>query len=68
MNGEASLLWGLVFSSVGLAYFVYGKRQGRVVPLVCGVALMVYPYVVANTLLVVGIGAVLSAVPFFVAL
>jgi len=33
---EAWLLWGLLFGSFGLGYFVYGKKQKAVVPLVCG--------------------------------
>jgi hypothetical protein len=59
------LLWGLLFGSIGLGYFIYGKKQRAVVPLVCGVALMVFPYFVSNALLLVGIGIVLAAVPCF---
>jgi len=64
----ASLLWGLVFSSVGLGFFIYGKKQRAVVPLVCGLTLMIYPYFIANTLLLVGIGVVLIALPYFVSI
>jgi hypothetical protein len=46
---EAQLLWGLVFGSIGLGFFLYGKKQRSVVPLVCGLALMIYPYFVANS-------------------
>jgi hypothetical protein len=38
------------------------------VPLVCGIALMVYPYVVSSTWAMVGIGVVLMAIPYFVRL
>ncbi len=68
MGSEAWLLWGVVFGSVGLAYFVYGKKQQRFVPLVCGIALMAYPYFVSNTVLLVAVGLVLSAVPYFLRL
>ena len=30
MNSEASLIWGIVFGAVGLAYFVFGKRHSIV--------------------------------------
>jgi hypothetical protein len=60
------LLWVVLFSSIGLGFFVYGKKQRAVVPLVCGLTLMVYPYFVSNTLLLVVIGAVLTAVPYFI--
>jgi hypothetical protein len=59
------LLWGLLFGSIGLGYFIYGKKQRAVVPLICGLALMVFPYFVSNALLLAGIGAVLAAIPYF---
>ena len=59
------LLWGLLFGSIGLGYFIYGKKQRAVVPLVCGLALMVFPYFVPNTILLVGIGVLLTAIPYF---
>ena len=58
----------MLYGSIGLGFFVYGKRQQAVVPLVCGLALMVFPYFVSNTVLLVVIGAVLIAVPYFVRL
>jgi len=68
MGNEAILLWGLLFSSIGLGFFVYGKKQGAIVPLVCGLALMVYPYFVTNAAILVAIGAALIAIPYFVRL
>jgi hypothetical protein len=62
----SSLLWGLLFSSVGLGFFLYGKKQQAVVPLFCGLALMIFPYFVSNTILLVVIGAALIALPYFV--
>jgi hypothetical protein len=61
----AWLIWGLVFSSVGFGYFIYGKRQKAVVPAVCGLILMVYPYFITGTGLLVSIGAALMAIPYF---
>jgi hypothetical protein len=54
-----------MFGSIGLGFFIYGRNQRAVVPLVCGVALMVFPYLVSNVVLLVGIGALLIAIPFF---
>lgn len=64
----ASLLWGLLFSSIGLGYFIYGKKQQRPVPLLCGLGLMVYPYFVSGHILIVAIGGMLSALPYFIRL
>ena len=60
------LLWSLLFSSIGLGFFVYGKKQKAVVPLFCGLGLMIYPYFVSNTILLVAIGVALMALPYFV--
>jgi len=62
----ATLLWGLLFSSIGMGFFVYGKKQTRAVPLICGIVLMIYPYFVSSTAWLVVIGAVLCAIPYFV--
>ena len=60
------LLWSLLFSSVGLGFFLYGKKQQAVVPLFSGLALMIYPYFVSSTILLVAIGVALVALPYFV--
>ncbi len=62
----SSLLWGILFGSVGMGFFVYGKKQRAVVPLVCGLLLMVFPYFISNTILLVVIGVALMALPYFV--
>lgn len=62
----ASLLWGLLFGSVGLGYFIYGKNQKALVPALCGAALMIFPYFVSSIWLMVVVGAGLMALPFFV--
>jgi hypothetical protein len=56
----------LLFGSIGLGFFVYGRKQKVVVPLVCGLVLMVFPYFISNTILLVAIGVALMAVPYFV--
>jgi hypothetical protein len=62
----SSLLWGLLFGSIGLGFFVYGRRQKTVVPLVSGLALMIFPYFVSNTILLVTLGIALITLPYFV--
>lgn len=63
---EAWLMWGLLFGSIGLGYFLYGKKQSAIVPLVCGLSLMIFPYFVSSTLWLVVTGVVLIALPYFV--
>jgi hypothetical protein len=64
----STLLWGVLFGAIGLGFFVYGKRQRVVVPLACGLALMLFPYFISNTVLLVAVGVVLVAIPYFVRL
>jgi hypothetical protein len=64
----SQLLWGLLFSSIGLGFFIYGKKQKAVVPLFCGLGLMIYPYFVSNTIWLVAIGITLMAAPYFIRL
>jgi hypothetical protein len=63
---EATLLWGVLFSSIGIGYFIYGRRQGKTIPLLSGVALMVYPYFMPNVAALIIIGAIFVAVPYFI--
>jgi len=54
----------VLFGAVGFVFFAYGKKQLRPIPMGIGVSLMIYPYFVSNTVLLVIIGAVLTAVPW----
>jgi predicted membrane protein len=64
----ASLLWGLLFGSIGLAFFLYGKKQRAIVPLICGLVLMIFPYFISNTIVLVAVGVALVALPYFLRL
>jgi len=68
MNDTSILLWGVVFGSIGLGFFIYGRKQQAVVPLVVGIALFVVPYVIANLYFLLLAGVVLVALPYFVRL
>jgi hypothetical protein len=68
MIDSATLLWGLLFGSVGIGYFIYGKRQSNTLVRYVGLALMLFPYFVADTVLLVLVGAALMFVPKFVKL
>jgi hypothetical protein len=60
------LIWGFLFSTVGLGFFMYGKKQKSLVPLACGVALMIYPYFMPNAIVLVIVGIILMALPYFI--
>lgn len=62
---STSLVWGVVFGAIGFSYFLYGRKQRRGVPFGCGIGLMVFPYFISNTAMLVIIGAALIAAPYF---
>lgn len=66
MPSPASLFWGMLFGAIGVGYFIYGKRQSMIMPLVCGVALVVYPWFVSSVLWTIIVGIVLMAIPYFI--
>ena len=66
---SASLLFfGLAFGCIGSGFLLYGRKQARPVPLVCGLLLVLVPFFVSNTVALVVIGIVLMAIPYFVRL
>jgi hypothetical protein len=56
-----SILVSLLIGLVGLACFRYGRRQGRVPPMIAGVVLIVYPYFVSNVGVMLAIAAAILA-------
>jgi hypothetical protein len=59
------IVWAMLFGSVGLGFFIYGRRQQASVPLVVGIVLMVIPYFVPNVYLLIALGVGLIALPYF---
>jgi predicted cobalt transporter CbtA len=64
MPTPPQLFIGLIAGAVGVAYFVYGKKESRFAPMISGVALCVYPYLVSSVFWLCVIGIVLIAAPF----
>lgn len=65
VTSESMLLWGLIFGSIGLGYFAYGRRQEKLITKYCGISLLVFPYFMPNAYWLVGIGVSLLALPYF---
>lgn len=65
MEQLGSLLLGLLSGIIGMAYFMWGKRQTRYAPMVCGLLLCVYPYLVSGLPWQILVGLALGAAPFF---
>ena len=65
MNNVSTLMWGIVFGSIGLGFFVYGKKQKAIIPILSGMGLMVFPYFISNIYIMILSGIVLVALPYF---
>ena len=61
-----NLFFGLFAGAIGVAYIVYGRRQTKLVPVIAGVLLCVYPYFIDSGLWLGVIGAALVAAPFVI--
>lgn len=61
----AALILGGIFSLIGMAAFVYGRRTGRIGLVLGGIVLTVFPYVVGNPTVIALIGIATMAGMYF---
>ena len=61
----ANLIGGILFGGIGFVAFVYGMKLSNLKPMLLGLALMIFPYFVPNTMLMYGVGIALTAALFF---
>ena len=66
MPSAPTLLIGMLAGVFGVAYFVYGKRQAKLVPLISGLLLCIYPYFIDGVLWLSIVGILLIAAPFVI--
>jgi len=59
-------MWGILFGSIGLGFFVYGKKQKAMMPFLSGLGLMVFPYFISNPYILFVTGLVFVALPFVI--
>jgi hypothetical protein len=62
-SGSTLFVW-IVAGTVGVAYFIYGKRQESIRFLAAGVCLCIFPYVVHGLAAGILVGLGLAAAPF----
>ena len=61
----ANIVAWILFGGVGFVAFMYGKKMGNFKILGIGIAIMIYPYFISNTLLLYVVGIALTAALFF---
>ena len=55
------LFLSMAIGSIGLAFFIYGKKQARIPQIVVGILLMGYPYFISNAWIMLAIAVALVA-------
>ncbi len=65
MPSATELFALILFSSIGFAAFVYGKKSMRVGPMVLGVVLMIYPYFISELWQIYVLGCILCGALYF---
>ncbi|MEX0963909.1 MAG: hypothetical protein WDZ52_07720 [Pseudohongiellaceae bacterium] len=68
MFDTSYLLISLIFSSLGLGYFIYGKKQKHKIAFYSGLGLMLYPYMISDPIMLIVIGIALLFAPKFIQL
>lgn len=64
METGTLLIYSMFFGSVGIGYFIYGKKQGKMVPLLTGIVLNVFPYFMPNIYTMIFAGVILIGIPW----
>ena len=59
------LFLSLLFSTIGLAFCTYGKKQQALVPFCAGLVLLLLQYAIDNTLWLIISSLICCAIPFF---
>jgi hypothetical protein len=65
MDGPDTFLWSIIFGAIGMGYLVYGKKQARFVPLICGIVLCSFTYFISDLLSILLVGGALIVIPFW---
>jgi len=58
------LMASMLFGAIGMGMLMYGKKAGRPVPLIAGLALVTIPYFIPNLLILSVVCCVLTALPW----
>ncbi len=66
MDFGTTLIFSILFGSIGMGYFVYGKKQQEALPLLAGIVLCIFPYFVSNVYIMVFVGIMIAVLPWVI--
>ena len=67
MSGEVMFAC-MVCGALGFAYLKFGYKQKRIIPFTCGLALVIFPYLVKDLSLILSIGLGIAFLPLLLKL
>lgn len=60
------LMAWIIFGSIWMWFFIYWKKQQKIIPLLSWILLMIYPYFFSNIYYLIWIGIILTIIPFII--
>jgi hypothetical protein len=60
------LMAWIIFGSIWMWFFIYWKKQQKIIPLLSWISLMIYPYFFSNIYYLIWIGIILTIIPFII--
>ncbi|PKG80694.1 hypothetical protein CXF85_21490 [Colwellia sp. 75C3] len=66
MDSASIMVWSVLFGGIGMGYFVYGRKQKAIVPFCIGLLLFVFPYFMSSVAILLIVGVILVAIPYFI--
>ena len=63
---SVSLMYSLVFGTLGFGFLLYGKNAARLIPLGAGLGLMVFPCFITSVPIMLAVCIPLAAAPFVI--
>lgn len=66
MDSASIMAWSVLFGSIGMGYFMYGRKQKAIVPLCIGLLLFVFPYFMSSVAMLLIVGVILVVIPYFI--
>jgi len=66
VGSSASIISAVVFSSIGMGYIIYGRKQRKASALFSGIGLCAFPYFISNVFISILIGIALMTLPYFI--
>jgi hypothetical protein len=66
MDSSSIMVWSVLFGGIGIGYLTYGRKQKAIIPFCVGLLLFVFPHFMSSVTMMLIVGVILIAIPFFI--